>query len=857
MSEKLDQITALIVCADVEAREAVSSVLSGRSVKSVYTADGITAADQFLSQLDVDLLIIDLGLGSEPIAQVAAKYGSSIKLMGLVADGDSDDWLKASTSVSEVIFAPLNPGEFNFRLDRLLGDETFGEGVRDEVEEELLFHGVDEEYVVSDPRSNTILEVNRPFVERSGQEEDHWLGQGLDALGLIEDPELEARRKAQLKRDGEIDFECDRNFAGHHERVAVARRMGMRHGRLVYLTRIRPVADEIAAASGSGPSVGSELLDALAPVFRAGSADLPEAMENLQRRLGFDLLLAVAVDRSQQMKVLASHGSGEGAAPSDVAGHAPFRKLLVGKEVVAPDDARQALGAEDPLVRKLGVQAYLAVPIAGKGGTTIGAVMGVARAPLEGVIERLGALRLLAGFFGKQLEIRQLKAQSETRSLHDALTGLPNRLLFNDRLDHALKEAARRGEMVALMFVDLDRFKTINDGLGHSIGDQVLASVTERLKAMVRKSDTVARYAGDEFTVILRHINHRDDVLRVAQKLNRALAEPIRTREGQDLQITASIGVSFFPDDGRNPEQLLKHADMAMFSAKGMGRNTTQSYVDEPEEEHEQRLKLESALRHAEKNNELRVYYQPQVSSATEDIVGMEALIRWEHPEQGLISPGFFIPIAEETGLIVPIGEWLLRMATRQTAEWQQRFGLPLTIGVNLSPLQLKQSNLVNVVEDALNAAGLEPQYLDLEVTESISIKSIPGLRERLEACRDLGCKISIDDFGTGQASLDYLKRFPADRIKVDQSFVRHIGVDPDDEAIVKATIAMAHSLNLGVIAEGVEEEGHLEFLRANGCEELQGYLFCRPLPTDSFSQLLLERESLMVNPAAASPDPA
>ncbi|MEO7936358.1 MAG: bifunctional diguanylate cyclase/phosphodiesterase, partial [Dokdonella sp.] len=375
--------------------------------------------------------------------------------------------------------------------------------------------------------------------------------------------------------------------------------------------------------------------------------------------------------------------------------------------------------------------------------------------------------------------------------------------------------------------------------------DHVLVAVARRLRSCIRASDSVARYAGDEFTMILRHIVQRDDVMRIAEKIVRVMEAPLTLPDGLELQITASLGLSFYPDDATTAERLLKHADVAMYTAKGMGRNNFQAYVAVPEESHQQRLALEAKLRQAERNGELRVFYQPQVDTATEDIVGMEALIRWEHPELGMISPGFFIPLAEETGLIIPIGEWVLRAACADARRWQLRFSLPLRISVNLSPLQLRQPNLVALVAEVLEETGVPANLLDLEVTESISVKSIPNLLETLQALRDLGCQISIDDFGTGQSSLDYIKRFPADRIKIDQSFVRNIGLDPDDEAIVEATISMAHNLNRGVVAEGVEIEAHLDFLRRHGCEVLQGYLFCRPLAAVSFESLLSERERL------------
>jgi predicted signal transduction protein with EAL and GGDEF domain len=374
----------------------------------------------------------------------------------------------------------------------------------------------------------------------------------------------------------------------------------------------------------------------------------------------------------------------------------------------------------------------------------------------------------------------------------------------------------------------------------------MLVAVAKRLRATVRASDTVARYAGDEFTLVLRHIIQRDDVLRIADKITRVLEAPLTLTDGSEMQITASIGIAFFPEDSTTADGLVKCADIAMYNAKGMGRNTYRTFVAGPEDSHQQRLSLESKLRQAEKNNELRVFYQPQVDAESEDIVGMEALVRWEHPELGLISPGFFIPLAEETGLIIPMGEWVLRAACFDTVRWQQKFNLPLRVSVNLSALQIKQPNLLAVVRDALRDSELAAESLDLEVTESINIKTIPNLIEILSELRALGCNISIDDFGTGQSSLDYLKHFPADRIKIDQTFVRNIGIDPTDEAIVRATIDMAHNMHCKVIAEGVEMEDHLRFLCDNNCEEMQGFLFCRPLPAASFENMLSERERLL-----------
>lgn len=525
-----------------------------------------------------------------------------------------------------------------------------------------------------------------------------------------------------------------------------------------------------------------------------------------------------------------------------------YRRVLAGSEFNAAEDAAARLS--EPFFKQLRLNSVQAVPLFGEGQRALGALIAGGRKAQSRAPELLGVLRLVGSHLALQSLVARYRSDSRFQGLHDSLTRLPNRLLFNDRLQTAIAEAGRSGELFAVLFVDLDRFKTINDSLGHSVGDQVLGAVSKRLRASVRASDTVSRYAGDEFTLILRHIVHRDDVTRIADKIVKVLETPLTLTDGRELQITASLGISFFPEDGKDGETLLKHADVAMYSAKGLGRNTYQVYVAVPEESHRQRLDLETKLRVAERNNELRAYYQPQVDAQTEDIIGMESLIRWEHPELGLISPGFFIPIAEDTGLIVPIGEWILRQACTDAKRWLGMFDVPLRVSVNLSALQLRQPNLVEVVSRVLQDTGLPGNNLDLEVTESINIKDIPNLMEVLTQLRELGCHIAIDDFGTGQSSLDYIKRFPADRIKIDQTFVRNIGVDPADEAIVRATINMARNMDRVVVAEGVETEDHLRFLREYGCQELQGYLFARPLPAASFENLMSERARLLAEMA-------
>ncbi len=844
----------LVVAAQRDMRRIIFDALDREGHFAVHSARDTAHASILLEErAALDLLIVVLdgdardalacveqlrripSCASTPLLAVLAPH-ASIKPTQLPSG--VTDWLQAAQVDSELIArwhrlqrmdvpppAPASPvvlapdhGDYRFAFDEMEG-----------------------EWLIVEPQRGRILEASPSLARRTGVSVDRL--HGLPATDILR---MGSGSLEQVLQDTTRDwYPCQRRAGQAFDQGEVSARKVRHAGR-----------DAIALVFRSlRASTRAELaLTLLARLFNHGRGDdsLAGISKLIYEELGLDYLAVWSArpeDGGAPVQLSQMWRGDEQLWPGPQL-QSSLRLVLAGQTMMHPTDAKR-LAPVDPLIEQLGLSGFAGLPLVDERNAVLGALLaGTRQAFAEpAVIEPV--LRAAAARFAHALELGRTREQGRAEGLLDALTGLPNRLLFNDRLDTIIREANRTGECFALLFVDLDRFKTINDTLGHAIGDQVLITTTQRLRSSVRASDTVARYAGDEFVVILRHIVKSEDVLRVAEKIVQVMEAPLRIDDGTELQITASIGVSFFPDDAPDAETLLKHADEAMYAAKSLGRNNYQIYEVSAEQAQQQNMALKSGLRHAEHNGELRVFYQPQVDAVTEDIVGMEALVRWEHPELGFIGPGFFIPLAEETGLIVSIGEWVLRTACKQAQEWERKFGLRLRLGVNLSAVQLMQANLLEVVASALTESGLDPNLLEMEVTESISIKAAPNLVDNLHGLQRMGVRIAIDDFGTGAASLDYLRKLPADRIKIDQSFVRNIGVDPDDEAIVRATIDMAHRLTRGVVAEGVEIEQHLQFLRANRCDELQGYLFCRPLPTPSFEKLLSERQRLLASVAA------
>ncbi len=483
------------------------------------------------------------------------------------------------------------------------------------------------------------------------------------------------------------------------------------------------------------------------------------------------------------------------------------------------DDKPLALPPNCVLIRRDGIEAAIedsTAPIHDRRGAVTGAVM----------------------VFHDVSVARAMTRKMAYLAQHDSLTDLPNRVLLSDRLREAIALSSRHERKLAVLFLDLDRFKHINDSKGHVVGDRLLQSVAQRLFACVRSSDTVGRLGGDEFVVLLWEVRRAEDAAITAAKILEAVRKPHLIDE-DELHVTGSIGIVTYPDDGTDAETLMKKVDLAMYHAKETGRDSYQFFKPEMNARAIERQSLEDSLRYALERQELVLHYQPKFNLATGEITGAEALIRWRHPQRGLIPPGQFITIAEDCGLIVPIGRWVLREACRQARAWQMAGLPPLCVAINISSVELRAPGFVSGVRATLQETGLEPRYLELELTQTVLIEDSRSVADVLTELKDIGVLLALDDFGTGYSNLSHLKRFPIDALKIDQSFVHDLTMDEDNAGIVTAVIGMGKSLHMRVVAEGVETRNQLEILQEYGCLQGQGYYFCRPVPAEEFGQLL------------------
>ncbi len=568
-----------------------------------------------------------------------------------------------------------------------------------------------------------------------------------------------------------------------------------------------------------------------------------ERLANLVENQRSDLACSVLLVRDNRLR--------HGAAPSlprtiadafdgvEVTGEAaPCVAALHGKPVFIPDAAANPSFQEQAgVLRNLGLRACWCFPILSGEGRVLGVFAIYFREQREPAASEVELMEMVSRLAAVAVEQRDLNDRLAYQAMHDALTGLPNRFLFEDRLHQALAQAKRHDWHVAVLFIDLDRFKQINDTLGHSVGDALLQQVSRRLETCLRRTDSLARMGGDEFQLILSELRDPQDALRVSQKLLDSLKAPFHV-DTYELFVTASIGISLFPRDGRDAATLLRNADSAMYRAKNQGKNSFQFFTPDLGATALEQLELENDLRRAMAGGEFRLYYQPQLE-INGQLVGLEALLVWNHPKLGLIPPMQFIPLAEESGLIVEIGEWVLVEVCRQSAAWRQAGYDRVKIAANVSSMQFARADFVSIVSQILSQSNVDPSGLELELTESVVMREFEESSRQLERLRSLGVSIAIDDFGTGYSSLSYLRNLPIDTIKIDRSFIKDLDVGSSTMPLVQAIVSLAHGLGLNVVAEGVETETELRALRSVGCDKVQGYYLGEPLPAESVERLL------------------
>jgi diguanylate cyclase (GGDEF)-like protein len=554
--------------------------------------------------------------------------------------------------------------------------------------------------------------------------------------------------------------------------------------------------------------------------------------------------------RSTRLSIFAGRPEGQGLSGTAFRTKAPcITNTLLADERIAYWHA---------LARGGGTMSAAAFPLLSKGSEAVGVLLFCASEEnvfTDDLVELLARLAENISFaldnFDRADEKTEAEARIEYLASHDGLTSLPNRETFNELLHHAIEAARRYQRRFAVLFIDLDRFKVINDSLGHEAGDILLVEIASRLRQSLRSSDIVARLGGDEFVVILEATGNNHEVAQIARELLSVLSQPLQL-SGHECHTTASIGIAMYPDDGTDVHTLTKNADMAMYLAKEDGKNDFRFFTKEVKMQSIERLMLETALRHALERNQFSLQYQPKVDLATRQITGVEALLRWAHPERGMLPPAQFIPLAEETGLIVPIGRWVLREACLQNMAWQRRGLRPVSMAVNLSPRQFVDENLLNDIDEALAASGMSPVLLQLEVTEGMVMRNVPRAIKILDAIHNRGIRLAIDDFGTGYSSMSLMKQFPIDTIKLDRSFVRDLPDDSEDQAIAQAIISMGKALGMTVVAEGVETIGQEAFLRDHACDEMQGYLVSKPVSPAQLADLL-RSAPLLVSPPLQS----
>ncbi len=838
----------LIACGNKRDRYALFDYFDQKNCHQLRTAKDASRLPRDWAESGFNTLVIEVGTpwvnNLRELKSIKESLKPPQRLFALVGSGQLKDgatWQQVSEACDGLLFSPVNTQAVDFLLHSHAKSAEIQprEDAHSEDQSQAFWHLFFEDsaipQVIVDAQSQRIIKVNEAFCQLAGCSDTACIGHSWHELDRTHSLVEYDRYHKDLNSQGHVSFQFKLATGDDHTRWVKAHyQITVLAGKPVYLGMLQD-QDDVATFSRV-----MEYISQLQP-FHVKAEKCQELYRQVVQWLGLDYLVVAHMDgetgdAEPDPCMSAEHWH---SWQSDQHTYL-MRQLRKGQAVEIENDAANLIPS-DTWLNQTRARCVLAYPFCREDGGLTGFLVASASEPRQNSEISRFLLSEMAAHIAKSAHIGRLYRLYKQEGQHDPLTGLPNRLLFVQELDKSIDKASRENTHLAVIFVDLDKFKNINDSLGHDIGDEVLLTVTQLLKKSLGNRGLLARFAGDEFTILIDQVTSRDEVIKLVNEIRDKMSRPLLLSNGSELLMTLSIGISFFPDHGKTTATLLKNADLAMYDAKLGGRNRIKVYEEKEvsSEAGKQKLELESQLRQSIKRKQLLVFYQPKIDAASEKIVGFEALVRWKHLELGLISPGFFIPMAEESGFIREIGYWVLEQACKQCLEWQQVFNQPLTISVNLSPAQFVDSDLVQHLDGIVSATGLHPKFVDFEITESISLEKVPNLLNVLRELNELGYSLSIDDFGTGQSSLDYIKKIPAKYLKIDQTFVRNIGVSPDDEAILEATVNMAKRMGHELVAEGVETEAQREYLVDKGCQYFQGFLFCRPLPASEIHNIL------------------
>lgn len=839
----------LIACSNKRDRYLLFDYFDQHNCQQLRTAKSVDRLPQNWQESTYNTLVIEIGSpwvnSLAELKKIRQQLKPPARLIGIVGDdmpADGTTLQQISEMCDGLLFSPVSSSALQYLLHTL--PATLAKAGKDTETEpgnafwDLFFEDSDIPQIIVDAQARTISAVNEAFCRLSGGTPEDYIGQSWLSFDHTHSQSDYDQFNKTLNSQGSISFQFKLTGTDGQARWVKAHyQITVLKGKPMYLGMIQD-QDEVAAFSRVMEYIRS---------FQSSANDtekLQKLFAGITQWLGLDCLVAARIQpESENLEVEPYTQPSHWHAWQHSRHGYVMRQLRKGQAIEIENEAANLIPS-DTWLDQTQAQSVCVYPFRHADEETRGFLFASASKPRQNWEITRFLLSELAAHLAKNIQIEQLYRLYKQEGQHDPLTGLPNRLLFVQELERRIEKARREDRSLAVIFFDLDKFKTINDSLGHDIGDEVLLTVTQLLKKSLGERGLLARFAGDEFTIIIDQLNSRDEVINLVNEIREKMNRPLLLSNGSELLMTLSIGVSFFPEHGKTTATLLKNADLAMYDAKLGGRNRIKVYEEkegggENGESGKQKLELESQLRQSIRRQQLQVFYQPKINAGTEEIVGFEALVRWKHPELGLISPGFFIPMAEESGFIREIGYWVLEEACNQCLQWQNEFSSGLTVSVNLSPAQFVDADLVQQLDAIVSASGLHPKFVDFEITESISLEKVPNLLAVLNQLNDLGYSLSIDDFGTGQSSLDYIKKIPARYLKIDQTFVRNIGVSPDDEAILEATVNMAKRMGHELVAEGVETEAQREYLADKGCQYFQGFLFCRPLPAAEIQSIL------------------